>query len=414
MRLLPSLLAGVLGLALMFPAQAALQDNEEIQLLAPGDALPPSAETNPPAADWLTRMRWYAFRLVDGRLFIDPVRNIRPPDWLQLTGTDETDETTQPLAHYSPVGVAPDLPPDSLFALRILRDGQPRPLRLNRQGYPSLLTVAAPMIDYQGKFLLNGKDWTLRIHPGPDDAPHQTIVALNAEAPLTLAPRGNAPGRLLLLWLGDFDQDGEPDAVLQRQWEDGEQEYILLVGHSHFILRQDMDRPVSVFSSGVEDSVTVTRHVRQTLPWPDASFTGPAFDVSPEAWPQDRHRLSVPVVVATHELEYGKEKLAFRVEQRAHDEEAGVAFSSSAGSWNGWNGDMWLTVNYRGHSQVLMHGAAAPAEDGLNVTLVKIAGQPGIRVSYMPHYNNGFTFYWVYSEEERRFKRLLIRQDQGC
>lgn len=421
---LRSACAAVGMLLLAAVSQAGIQNDDNIELLAPGE--PVLALRESAAADWLTKERWYALRLAEGHLHLQPVRSIRKPDWLKqeysTTQTEGDSSDKSATAEFKPEGVALDLPADSLFALRIQRDGTPRPIPHRAQGYPSLIPAPVTLTEnWSTRFRLGGQPWIVRTQyqRRVDGSLLAGSMSLHVrrgqdEEGLLLPPAtGMAFSRQELLWLGDLDQDGRPDALLRRIWITGEQDYVVIIGDHFSGLYVDTDYPQRAFSSGVEESAAVRRHVSQNALVLPASFDGPRFSVSMEEWrtAMDANDKDRPFVIADRQLKLGTETLRFSLEYlpryRNDESERGI------GTYNFWSGPVLVRVTFRGRPQVLLQIGELD-DSNLDVQIGVVDGQPVIKLEYYPHYNNGLGYYWLYSESEKRFRRVLVDHSQGC
>lgn len=417
--------------ALAVPA-SALPASDRLELLAPGQPLP-DISALPPAGDWLPRARWYALRLQDNRFFLQPVRAIRPPDWVvQHTSTlppVEEDEGARPMVRAKPVspafvpeGVTLDIPADTLFALRVLRDDKPRPLPLDPQGYPSLLSEPVTLEDKWSRTVaLAGQDWQLqtRSRRRPDGGLLAGSMALmmqsigQAESMLVPPGHGMAFARQELLWLGDLDRDALPDALLRRVWITGEEDYVLSLGGRTATAYLDRDHPVSGFSSGVEESSSEWRHVSKVAEAPGDFQAAASFRLDWSLWSGANERIEagLPFTLADRQVRLGAETVRFTIDYLPRAMPREGEFSSAADRL--WEGPWLVRVTFRGRSQVLMQ-AHSPDEGAHGISVGMSNGQPAIHIDYNPHYNNSFNYSWRYSEEEQRFRRESVHQSQGC
>ncbi len=401
-------------------SHGALAPDDRIELAAPGEASMRARSEGEltsaaGAADWLIRERWYSVRIIGNRLFLEPVRGIRRPDWHQ-----EHEDLAQTMGAI--YGAAPDMPEGAIFALRILHESTPRALPIRAQGYPSLLPVPAVLEDkWHQKFSMGGRSWIIqtRYERRADGALLAGSMELELNVPnegvRTFLPAANhmAYSKQELMWLGDIDQDGEPDAVLRRVWITGEQDYVVVLGGRFESVYVDEDFPVRIFSSGVEETTSILRHVSQKYPLGEAKFTS-AFNVPESIWEKlggGAERPAEPVQLADLKIDHQGESLRFSLDYlpRKSDEKN----SSTVDSGSMWIGETLVRVTYRGRPQVLLQ-AQKPDGGLFRVEIGDLSGKTVIRISYPPHYNNSFQYYWLYSEEESRFKRVVIDQSQGC
>jgi len=417
------MVCGVLLLA--SEARADRQKDEYIELLEPGSSLPVPSDDVP--SDWLTQQRWYGLLLLDGRLYLQPVRGLRTSDWLKressTASADGDEDSVREEAKVRNDGLALDLPGGSLFAMRIRRKGGARAIPLRPQGHQGL--IAAPVTLSEGwkaDFRLGGRQWTVRTEyvrrfDGALLAGSMSLVLQGGsdEAVVMLPPAGGmAFGRQELQWLGDIDQDGRPDAVLRRIWITGEQDYVMVMGQHYASLYIDTDRPQQGFSSGVEESSLISWHASQSEVLLPESLDGPAFNIGEQEWNNAlmENSRGLPFTLADRQVRLGMETLRFSMEYLPrYPELMNEPSSSSADVMR--VGPVLVRVTFRGRSQVLMQ---APALDGgrFEVRTGRVDGQPVIQINHHPHYNNGFSQYWLYSESERRFRRVAISQEQGC
>ncbi|MDQ8037204.1 MAG: hypothetical protein REI12_07260 [Pedobacter sp.] len=423
MKMIAAISLGLLMLA--GPVRAELQGDERLELLEPGEVLPQvstEAAKLGASADWLLQQRWYSVRIIDDRLFVEAVRDIRSPDWQEKDTNDGQSPGQQKIEPYKAAGVALALPEGSLFAMRIKRDDSPRPIRIKADGYASLLTTPVTLGEgWHQRFALGGMSWILQTRYGrrPDTGLLAGSMALELnvaqEGVRTMLPpaSGMAFSRQELLWLGDVDQDNQPDAILRRIWITGEQDYVFIIGKSFSTLYVDTDYPTRDFSSGAMGESSSKRHLSQKVAIENAKFTG-AFNVSEAVWKklsEPAFEKNLPLPLADLQIKLKEELLRFNLDYLPRSEANDGESSSSSNDF--WMGPNLLRVTYRGKPQVLMQ-AQPPDSSIFRVEVGELNGRAVIRVSHSPHYNNSFTYYWLYSEEEGRFKRVLIDQGQGC
>jgi hypothetical protein len=223
-----------------------------------------------------------------------------------------------------------------------------------------------------------------------------------------LLPRANnqAFERQELLWLGNFNADDLPEMVLKRTWITGEIDHVLIVGSRFYTLNFDPDSPYAAFSSGVEESFSITRPLAQTNPFPAGKFGAGAFSVPEQRWNGVLdQKPELPLLLEDRTLPLDGEPVRFSFEY------VPMAQTDRTSIDNFWGGPILVRVHFRGKSQVLMQTGFQDGEP-FRVQVDLIQGKPAIQVSHRPHYNNSFTRYWIH--DGTRFRRLSIQQDQGC
>jgi hypothetical protein len=226
---------------------------------------------------------------------------------------------------------------------------------------------------------------------------------------------GMAFVRQELLWLGRMTPTQAIDLLLRRTWITGEVDYVLVLGNSMGFAYLDEDRPFMAFSSGADDSESFVRHTAQSRQPPNGSFGVASFSVSAEAWNIAFQKLAdsgLPGTLVDRVLTLDAEPLRFTVEYLPRwSAEHGVRTSTTEDYSR--EGPLLIKVHFRGRTQVLLQTGSL--EDGaFRLQVGHINGEAAIQVSLSPRYNNSFVYYWVWSQIDGRFLRLLKSHSQGC
>jgi hypothetical protein len=229
-----------------------------------------------------------------------------------------------------------------------------------------------------------------------------------------LLPRagGMAFTRQELLWLGDMNNDSEPDLLLKRTWVTGEIDFVMVVSSMGLATAYfDPDRPIYYFSSGVgmEDEELQEHKDRRPMQAPPEFINKGSFSIRDEVWWKlVAEAALLPKVLDDRQFELDGENIRFTLEYLPRAKEG----LSSTNHYH-WDGNVLVKVFFRGRSQVLMQ-AASPDGDPFSLFIGLVNGKLGIKINYQPHYNNMFTRYWIFDEVEKHFRRFSIYHEQGC
>ncbi|SMC21091.1 hypothetical protein SAMN02745857_01114 [Andreprevotia lacus DSM 23236] len=400
-------------------AQSSQAADGSLQLALPGSTLAAAAQNDKHA---LTG--WYALSITDGVLNVTPAESAVPSDTLQVSGK-RADQLLagKPLQRPpKPGGLTVKSPPDALLLLRVEQEtGKAAPLPTGqfagsvapdtlREGWAASGELAGRTWHFavahkkrpDGKLLAG----SLRVTATPD--------APSAKPTLLLPPaNGMAFARQELLWLGDMNNDGQPDALVRRTWVTGEADYVLVVSPMLATAYYDPDHPASYFSSGVEPGSNIMQwHKSRPVPGP-IKFVGMGnFSLGDQAWRlllPDAAAEPLPKVLTDRQFKLNGETIRVTLEHLPRTQNEAVSTTSDFS----WDGSVLVRVTFRGKSQVLMQ--AAPPDDGqfaLSVGLID--GKIGVKIEHQPHYNNSFTRYWLFDDTEAHFRRLQSEQAQGC
>lgn len=389
-------------------------------LSAPGQPLN-SADGQVITRKLLLEQAWHSVLLHGSDLIVDRVLETRTPDWLMAKGKSADDLASFTDSSYKPDGLTLALPDNALFALRIKNDND-EPINFKLGKYPSLVPTGQVMREgWKTAVSLNGTAWVVSTiyEKRPDGvllAGSMSLIAMNASGQrtvLTPPASGMAFSRQELLWLGDINNDSKLDLILKRVWVTDEIDYVLVVGSVLSSVYVDLDRPYQSFSSGVEESLSISRHMSQQVPLPIGHFGKSAFEISEETWNAalGSPEKNLPRLIADRKLKLGDESIRFTFEYLPRAESQAA---SSRGAAFLWQGAVLVKVHFRNKTQVLMQ---APNLDGgpLRVQVDHINGESAIEISFSPHYNNSFASYWVWNpSQEGRFMRLFTHHSQGC
>lgn len=406
-----------------FICQFAWSSESEIGLAilsAPGEPIS-SADGKALTRKALKKQAWHSILLDGSDLVVDRALETRASDWLIATGKSFEDLARLKGSSFKSDGHTLALPKNALFAVRITNDND-EPLHFKPGKYPSLVTTGQLLLDgWETAVSINGATWTVsaKYEKRPDGvllAGSMSMLAIDSSGQGTVlvpSASGMAFLRQEILWLGDLNGDSKPDLILRRIWVTGEIEYVLVVGPTLSSVYVDTDNPYRSFSSGVEESFSISRHINQQAPLPKGRFGKSAFAISEEVWNRALGRADqkLPRLIADRQLKIGDENIRFTFEYLPRSDSQEISSLSNAFVWGG---PVLVKVHFRNKTQVLMQ---APSLDGgsFRVQVDKINGEPAIEISFSPHYNNSFTNYWIWNpSQDGRFLRLLILHSQGC
>lgn len=372
---------------------------------------------------------WYALALRDGNLVVEAATKPIPSDEMQISGKQADrllEGKYQPTANKA-YGLSVEAPADTLLLARLQREGGKHE-KLRVGAYPSVL---APVVLHEGwraAVEINGKKWQFfTAHEKRPDgkllagsleikAERQPSTSTNTSAVILPRANGMVFQRQELLWLGDWNQDGEPDLLLKRTWITGEVDFVLVLSPVWGSAYLDPDRPAHYFSSGVEpDSNGFTWSKGQPTPSSIHFVQKGSFSLNETDWVKQLEGSDkrLPQTLADRQLKLEGDTMRLvleRVPRAAPSEDTPNRASSGAGAF--WGGDTLVRISFRGKTQVLTEIGQPDGQFTLSVGLVN--GKPALRMQHDPHYNNGFTHYWVWNESDMRFRRVLILHSQGC
>lgn len=390
----------------------------DLRMQAPGDALLTYNEDDPPSSE-VASGRWQSVRVTRDGLWIETVAALRASDHASAQGGPEQSWLDFGASDFKPTGDALAMGDDALFGMYLV-DGTSRPL-LRADRYPSALPGPAVLrTGWRAEVRVGDAAWTLRTEhevqadgrlvPGSlqllavDEAGQSTVLV---GAALSMVFE-----RQELLWVGDLDGDRRLDVLLRRIHVDGQIEYWLRVAGAVGIASIDTDQPDLGYSSGVEESISVLRHRQTPYAPPPARFGIAALSIGETEWNEWLQSPSTTAVVRyDRTLMLGDEPLRITVESvpRPDREQAREDSSTSY-----YGGGMLLRVHFRGRAQVLANLGWLDGSP-LQIQADLVDGVPALQMQYMPHYNNHYTHYWHWSDEDRpRFRCWAIYHSQGC
>ena len=401
--ILPALLVPGLG-------QAALDPETHVTLLAPGQT-EPGTESLSGAR---TATVWMALSLDSQGLRLSPVEQHRASDWVSSTTTNSPQRQSP---FYTPEGRTPELPENALLALGI--DYAPdAAVRLQPGLFASRLPEPAAISSGWRRRLTpenSGLTLEARYDKQTDGrllAGSMTLWLLQAhgDAQRLLPPAaGMAFQKQELLWVGDLDGDNLQDLLLKRVTLTGEVQYLLRLGTHTAIASLDPDHPYRIFSSGVDDYSTTTRHVRESRLLPEGPFGRAAFSSDDAPYNTKLAALTkLPAILEDRLLQMDADTFRFTLEYIPRVDSR----DESTGGEEFWGGPVAVKVRFRNTTTTLME--MGELDGGFRMQIDRVEGVPAIRFDYAPHYNNEFSRYWLWDEQARRFKRWLINQSQGC
>lgn len=399
-----------------------------LDLHAPGTQLSDVPESAPPPPMRLKRA-WYAVSLDGSTLVLDRAVTTRAPDWQVIDRSTSTQPqvSTAKLNPLAPTRHALAMPETAVLAFRLEDKDSNKAIAFKAGRYPSVLPLPVILHDrWNASFRVNGKKWTastesVRREDGALLAGSLQLVATSDTGErLVLVPpaHGMAFQRQELLWVGSLQSTSQFDVLLKRTWITGEIDYVLRIGEAMKSETIDLDYPHTYFSSGVEESEGIATHISQKRRRPEGKFGVAAFSISEESWNKAVDGAAgqmLPKVLFDRQLMLGSEKMRVTIEylpRLGYPSEPSTPVASS-GVEAFWGGPVLVKAHFRGKSQVLLQTNRLDSS-AFDFQLDVLDGEPAIRISFSPHYNNGFVYYWVWGDTEGRFLRLSKEHGQGC
>jgi hypothetical protein len=410
---------------LSLPVQAELS-HPMLVISMSGEALSIDMPEHPPEPPMRLQDPWYSVSLDGSDLVLERSETTRRPDWslsVRNTGTASTSSSdTRPVRH------AVDMPGNALLAFRAIRwisSGGKEDVNFKPGKYTSFLPLPEKLHDrWKQSFNKDGKIWTvstesIRRKDGALLAGSLALVATSdtGERRILVPPaHGMAFEKQELLWLGSLGPHSDFDVLLKRTWVTGEIDYILNIGQSLGCGKFDPDYPHSYFSQGIDEYEGINTHFSQQRPLPTGNFGSAAFSIPEEEWNQAVYAATekkLPELLFDRKLTMNSESVRTTIEYLPRLEfEAWLTPSSRCNDLYGKD-DVLVKVHFRGKSQTLLQiGTLDGTPFRLQVGMLD--GEPALEISWYPHYNNGFVYYWVWSEKEGRFLRLSKAHSQGC
>lgn len=362
---------------------------------------------------------WYSFSLIGDTAVVSQCTGYRNSDWLQSTGSlnESIEEIAGKTFRNNDSALA--LPQDALFAFHALDDScqvisfpqkrsvslleTPRILR-NRWSTKirfkeELLTIKAIGEKRKDKKLLAGSLALLAI------SENDTTVLMPPLAEKRFK-------RQELLWIGDLDGDDAIDAVIKRTLHTGETLLHFHIGTENGTLDIDEEYPYQVYSAGIEDYMSIGKHKSQKLSLKGIEpFGEKAFRLSNEVWNRAYGKVrggDLPKTLLDYMLTLNGEKIRFTFDYTPR-------YRTKESGYNLFYGPSpaHITVHYRGRRQALIDLGSSDG-DPVRIEIDTIDNKMAIRMEYMPHYNNSFTLYWIWSPAKKRFVKYMQYHAQGC
>lgn len=394
----------------------------------PGDVLAiDSPGSQPPPSE--LPFQWYSVSIDSGNLRVDSATRTRSPDWTVVrrsTGVTEIGGTVaDSTAATEPARHALALPTSALLAFRF-DGGEPitsSPL-IPFGTYPSAAPPFLLSADLRVAVAIGNESWTLSTEHArrKDGQLLAGSLALAATSPsgerLILVPpaAGMAFLRQEVLWVGRVTSSSLPSLILRRTWVTGEIDYVVTFDGAIGYARFDPDRAMRSFSSGVEEYESFERHVAQRRQPPNGKFGAAALAMSEDLWNASFERITetgLPGTLLDRQLSANAAgPVRFTVEYLPRWT-AGDKERSSTNPEFFWEGPLLVKIHFRGKSQVLLQ--LGNLDGGpFRIQLDQLNGELAIEAAVSPHYNNSFVYYWIWSEADGRFLRLLSSHSQGC
>jgi hypothetical protein len=414
----------------LFASASAWGYESQLRLALPGQSILKEGENTKAASTG-----WYALSLQDGALVLESTNRLASSTSFSATGVNADKLFNGQALNFAnkSSGLALQSPSESLLFARI-DDESGRPKKLKEGRFSSAVRADVLREGWSASGEIGAGKWHFftdhkKRADGKMLSGSLELMAQKAQAngsagtkkSLLAKAFGMAFAKQELLWLGDLNQDGEPDLLVRRTWITGEVDYVLVVTPWSAGVYLDPDYPASYFLSGVEPEGNVFTWYKNTMISPQIGFASlGSFKLSEEAWKQKLTEadLALPKLLTDRVLKLNGETVRVTLEhlpriERADSQDPAERETGSQSAENRWDGSVLLRVTFRGKSQVLMQLQAPDGED-FSFSVGVVDGKPSIRVDYHPHYNNSFKRYWIYNETEMRFRRVLTDQSQGC
>lgn len=364
---------------------------------------------------------WSSFAVRDGALIVEASAVTIPAPYVYVGGEDAEKLIAgdEPRSEPRPYGRSLLTPHDSLMLVRIqANEGM---MALAAGTYPSLSEPQDVDANWTSTAILGNQRWhfAASTQTRADGRMLDGSLAIQAsserdgtlETPLLPAASGMAIQRQRLLWLGDVNDDGIPDLIVERTWVTGEMDRVLVIWPMIAVTYVPTDDPATYFASGVDpESNRFVWHRGQTVPSVLQFEHAVTFAIGEEAWARrwDPERKDAPQVMAQEELTVDGEALQVRLEYTPRVSAA----PSSAGNYF-WDGSVLVRIIYRDQEQVLLQ-TGQPDGDAFSFTFGLASGKPAIRIRAQPHYNNRMTHEWRFDQSTGRFRQTLRIHEQGC
>jgi hypothetical protein len=394
-------------------------------LALPGDELNQSQhEKKKKLSAKASEQRWYALSVKDGVLIVEQVTDTTESDLLSVSGknADRLLEGKPVKLPQKPTGLSLKPPAGTLLLVRI-ENNNGGSQSLTSGQYPSSVTPDVLREGWTASSEIGGIKW--KFYTRHEKRSDGKLLAGSLEiladpempngASMVLLPQasGMAFAKQELLWLGDLNNDGQPDLLLKRTWVTGEIDFVLVISPMLGSVYLDPDRPATYFSSGVSPEVnSFVWHKGQSKPEAINFVRQGSFSIGEDDWSSklSHDALSLPIVLTDRQFKLNGETIRFTLE---HLPRAEYQTKSSASRNIFWGGSVLVKVIFRGKTQVLMQ-AGQPDSGNFTLSVGLSGGKLSVMIDHQPHYNNGFTYYWIFDESESRFHRLRVAQSQGC
>ncbi|MCB1657741.1 MAG: hypothetical protein KDI39_05885 [Pseudomonadales bacterium] len=362
---------------------------------------------------------WYQFSLDNNTLNIKEITKLRPSDWLKAV--ENTSKTNNSSPIFKSEGYTADTTNDALFSTKIINESG-LDQKMLTGFFPSVLPKSQLIIkNWQYSFNLDKERYQIY-----SEYQHQENGALlngsmtlklitpKNKSAVMLAPAHNSIYRRQeLLWLGDLDSNNYPDLILKRTLLTNEYEYVLVINGQNQAIRIDSDNPINISSSGAEEESITIQHRTETRSLTPKKFGLVAFSLNQESFNDklsNARKTQLPFILDDRLLYLNDEPLRITFEHIPRFEIQNGENSSEI--YNHWGGSVLIKAYFRGQVSVIME--MGELDGGFKLQADLINNQPAIQIYYDPHYNNNLINYWLWDEQQLRFKRWLMIHNQGC
>lgn len=362
---------------------------------------------------------WYQFSVNNNNLNIKLISKLRPSDWLKAI--ENTSEANNSSPVFKSSGYTVDTANDALFSMN-MTDENGRYKKVSTGFFSSVLPTSQ-IITQNWRFPFNLDKQRYQIYSEYQYQENGALLngsmTLKISTPknkseVILAPADNAIYRRQeLLWLGDLDSNNYPDLILKRTLLTNEYEYVLVINGQSQAIRIDSDNPIKISSSGAEEESITIQHRTETRSLTPKKFGLVAFSLNQENFNDklsNARKTQLPSILDDRLLNLNDEPLRITFEHIPRFQIANGGISSAI--YNPWGGSVLIKTYFRGQVSVIMEMGDLDGSFKLQADLVNT--QPAIQIYYDPHYNNNLINYWLWDEQQLRFRRWLIVHNQGC
>ena len=403
-----------------------------LQLITHGETYEPlpAADDKKTTKQLFIEENWYTFSIINNVAEIVPAKSLATSSWQIINSKTALSSSEFSSQLFDSSLKTIELPHSALFGFSIqrIRDSQDeRDVLPIQAGKHSGILITPQLLkkSWSEKFILGQQKWEVmtRYATYKDGtiipSSMELVGKTNNKETILLPAAYTTFSNQELLWIGDLNNDQQPDLVIKRTYLSGEFEYVLIISPVFNMIAVDMDRPIKAFSSGVDESAETIRHIESQPHLPPAKFGLAKLSIEEAIWNKKIRELSSnpntkKTALFDKQLKIKDETIRFSFEYipttPASTDSAG---NSSNENFRFWHGKVVVRVHFRGKSQVLMEASELDGSN-FNLSVDMVDNQPAIYINYYPHYNNEFNYYWIMPSDKNRFMRWYTYHSQGC